>query len=136
MVESLSWSDFPAAQLTHAVAPALAYAPTSQGEHCLALVALLARPAGHCWHAVAPMPANVPAPHAEQRVAPAFANEPASHLGHAFTVALVREERPASHAAHTELLEKEERPGGQSTHTLGMSSVRYLPATHGMHRYR
>ena len=45
---SLSWSDLPAAQLTHAVAPALAYAPTSHGGHCLALVALLARPAGHC----------------------------------------------------------------------------------------
>ena len=45
---SLSWSDLPAAQLTHAVAPALAYAPGLHAPQTLVLMALLARPAGHC----------------------------------------------------------------------------------------
>ena len=74
------------------------------GTHCALLSLGRKEPAGHDWHALAPMLANVPAPHAVHIVAPAFANEPSLHLGHEFTVALVREERPASQAAHVVLL--------------------------------
>ena len=54
--------------LVHTVAPALAYVPGLQAAHCLALVTLLARPAGHPAQAVLPAPANLPAPHATHGV--------------------------------------------------------------------
>ena len=96
----LSWSYLPAVQLVHTVAPALAYAPTSQGEHCLALVALLARPAGHRAQTVAPAPANVPVPHAKHAVL-AFLSvsaRPAAHTSHALALAL--DTVPCAHAWH------------------------------------
>ena len=90
-----------------AVAPNLAYVPGLHTAQSLVLLTPLARPAGHCWHNVAPASLNVPLSHVAHWMAPAFENMPGPHLGHESAVPFALVARPASQTLHVGFLELE-----------------------------